>query len=173
MNTCTSLRSYPSEWLKSFILGVHSLYMISMFTNCEIQLDGKNPHLTKLRISEWSTFDRRVKRSSIEPKEILCTGLKSHFVTKYLVDGLVLVHGLSLMECRIPNTNIPRESDHSLNVMTGLYCVLNKILAIYVARQMIQNVLWAEVYYSSPKTQKFHMISRSNLQTQLVKLKLM
>ena len=92
-----------------------------------------------------STFDRRVKRSSIEPKEILCTGLKSHFVTKYLVGGLVLVHGLSLMECRILNTNRPRESDHSLNVMTGLYCILDKILAIYVARQMIQNVLWAEV----------------------------
>ena len=68
---CTSLRSYPSEWLKSSILNVHGLYMISMFTTCEIHLDGKNPHLTKLQISEWSTFDRRVKRSSIDPKEIL------------------------------------------------------------------------------------------------------
>ena len=87
--------------------------------------------------SDPPQFDRRVKRFSIEPKEILCTGLKSYFVTKYLVGGLVLVHGMSLMECRIPNTNIPCESDHWLNVMTGLYCVLNKTLAIYVARQMI------------------------------------
>ena len=57
MFTC-NLRSYPSEWLKCFIL---SLYMISMITNCEIQLDGKNPHFTKLQISQWSTFDHRVK----------------------------------------------------------------------------------------------------------------
>ena len=46
--------------------------MISMITNCEMQLDGRNPHLTKLhRISELSTFDRRVKSSSIDTMEIL------------------------------------------------------------------------------------------------------
>ena len=36
----------------------------------EEEWDGKNPHLTKLQISEWS-LDRRVKYSSIEPEEIL------------------------------------------------------------------------------------------------------
>ena len=54
-----SLRSYPSQWLKCFILGVQCLYMISMITNCEIEIDGKNPHFTKLQISQWSTVDRR------------------------------------------------------------------------------------------------------------------
>ena len=48
-----------------------SMHMISMFANCEIQLDGNNPYLTKLQISEWSTFDCGMKRSRIEPKEIL------------------------------------------------------------------------------------------------------
>ena len=56
--TC-SLRSYPSEWLKCSILGLQCLYMISMITNCEIELDGKDPHFTKLQISQWSTVDRR------------------------------------------------------------------------------------------------------------------
>ena len=72
--------------------------MIYMITKCEIRLGDKNPHSTKPRISEGSAFDRRVKCSSIEPKEKridgqMCTGLKPHFVTKYLVYGQVLVHG--------------------------------------------------------------------------------
>ena len=71
--------------------------------NCEIQLDGKNTYLTKLHISERSNFNCRMKRSSIEPKEILtrwqvdgqiCTDLKMIFVIKYLVDDQVLVHGM-------------------------------------------------------------------------------
>ena len=65
--------------------------------NCEIQLHVKNLHFTKLQISEWSNFDRHMKRSSIEPEEMdgqICTDLKMHFVTKYFVDGQVLVHGM-------------------------------------------------------------------------------
>ena len=70
--------------------------------NYEIQLNGKNPHLTTLQISERSNFNRRMKRSSIKPKEILtrwqvdgqiCTDLKTIFVIKYLVDDQILVHG--------------------------------------------------------------------------------
>ena len=33
--------------------------MISMITNCEMELDGKNPHFTKFQISQSSTVDRR------------------------------------------------------------------------------------------------------------------
>ena len=47
------------------------LCMITMITKCEIQLDDKNQHSTKPRISEGSAFDRRFKCSSIEPKEKL------------------------------------------------------------------------------------------------------
>ena len=47
------------------------IYMNTFATNWEMQLGGKDPHLTKLPISEWSTFNRRVKRSDIDPKEIL------------------------------------------------------------------------------------------------------
>ena len=71
INMCLSLRSCPKQWLIYYILSLHCLHMISIFANCEIQLDGKNPHLTKLHISEWSTFDCGMKRSRIEPKEIL------------------------------------------------------------------------------------------------------
>ena len=44
---------------------------------------------------------------------------------------------------------LPCEGDHSLNVMTGFYCVWNNIFPIYVTLQMILNVLWAELNYSS------------------------
>ena len=58
--TC-SLKSYPSGWQKCSILSLQCLYMIPVITNCKIQLDVINPHFTKLQISQWSTFDRRVQ----------------------------------------------------------------------------------------------------------------
>ena len=39
LSVLTRLKSCPKEWLISFILNLHCLHMISMFTNCEIQLD--------------------------------------------------------------------------------------------------------------------------------------
>ena len=48
-----------------------NLYMISIIPSCEMQLERKNPYLINLQISQWSTFDRRVKHSSIEPKDTL------------------------------------------------------------------------------------------------------
>ena len=65
----------------------------------------------------------------------ICTGLKQHFATKYLVDGLALGHKMNNSE--FPAIILPCESDHSLNVMTGFYCVWNKMFTIYVALQMI------------------------------------
>ena len=47
------------------------VYDLNLITNSEIELEGKSLHLTKLQISERSKSDRHVKRSSIEPKEIL------------------------------------------------------------------------------------------------------
>ena len=62
----TCVQSYPSEWLNSSILSVHCLYMISMFTNCKMQLDGPEPAFDKasdLRVIHlWSsceTFQHR------------------------------------------------------------------------------------------------------------------
>ena len=65
----------------------------------------------------------------------ICTGLKQHFATKYLVDGLALGHRMHNSE--FSAIILPYKSDHSLNVMTGFYCVWNKMLTIYVALQMI------------------------------------
>ena len=56
---------------KYLLFSVCIVCMISVFMNCETQLDGKNPHWTKLQISEWSTFARRVKLPSIKHTEIL------------------------------------------------------------------------------------------------------
>ena len=54
INRCSSLRSYPSEWLNYSILCFQCLYMISMITNCEIQLDNKNPkYLYGLSLIGW------------------------------------------------------------------------------------------------------------------------
>ena len=125
--TCWTLWSFPSEWLKSCVLNSQCLYMISMITNCEIQLDGKNSHLTKLQNSEWSTFDRRVKRPRIESENIhvlFCWWSNMYRfetafcnVTKYLVYHQALVHGMRQSEYR----HFPLwERDHSLNLMTGL-----------------------------------------------------
>ena len=57
----SSPRSHPSEWLKCSILSLQCMHMISMITNWEIQLYGKNLHFTMLQISEWSTFGRHVE----------------------------------------------------------------------------------------------------------------
>ena len=66
--TCLSLRSCPKEWLIYSILSLHCLHMISMLANCEIQLDGKNPHLEKasdLRVIHlwlwYETFQNRAQ----------------------------------------------------------------------------------------------------------------
>ena len=114
-----------------FVMFVYDLHAVSMITNCKIQLNGKNPHLTKPQISEWSTFDRRVKCSIIEPKEKLnrwCTGLKPHFVIKCWFGGQVLHHGMCHSEHQ---QFLPCERDHSLNIMTGFYYVLYNIFIIY------------------------------------------
>ena len=142
------------KWIaKIFYSRCALLYMISMFTNCEIQLGGKNPHLTKFQISEWSTFDRPVKCSSIEPKEILTRWRSNMYRSEISFcpkifswwPGIVSWNVSDGMQNSEYQWFLPCQSDHSLNVMTGLYFVLNKILAIYAARQMMQNVLWAEV----------------------------
>ena len=51
------------KWMAKIcsILSLQCLCMISIITNCEIQLDGKNPPFTKLQISQWSTLDRRAE----------------------------------------------------------------------------------------------------------------
>ena len=55
---------------------------------------------------------------------------------KYLVHGQVLVHGMRLSKYQ---QFLPGERDHSLDIIKGLYCVLNNILTICVkiAFQMI------------------------------------
>ena len=51
----------PKWMAKIFYSQFECLYMISLITNCEIQLNGKNPHLAKLQISDlhliivWNT----------------------------------------------------------------------------------------------------------------------
>ena len=94
--------------------------------NSEIQLDGKSPHLARTQISEWSKCDRRMKHRGKE-KMIrwqidgqIYIDLKMHFVTKYLVDGQVLVHKMRHYEYQLL---LPWERDHSFNIMTGLYIV--------------------------------------------------
>ena len=112
-----------TEIFYSQFVSLSYLYIISRITNCEIQLDGKNPHLTN------------VNHSSIEPRKYyfvdgqICTGLKPHFVTKYLIDGQVLVHRMHHYEYQQFQQC---QRDHSLNVMTGLCHVLNNILTIYI-----------------------------------------
>ena len=85
MFTC-SLRSYPSQWLKCPILGLQCLYMISMITNCEIELDGKKNAFHKASdltmIHRWSS--PVWKRSSIEPNEILTRWWSSMYMAVFL-----------------------------------------------------------------------------------------
>ena len=135
--TCLSLRSCPKKWLISSILSLHCLHMISMLANCEIQLDDKNPHLKKasdLRVIHlWLWYETFQNRAQWNINSLMVKYV--HFATKYLVDGLALGHRMHYSE--FPAIILPCESDHSLNVMTGFYCVWNKILTIYVALQMI------------------------------------
>ena len=49
INTCSSMRSCPSEWLKPYILSLKCLYIISMVTNCV-----KYNQMARTRI--WQNF---------------------------------------------------------------------------------------------------------------------
>ena len=75
--------------------------MISMFTNCELQLDGKNLQLTKLQIYQidpplihlW-TLQHQAQGNINSFDGQIFTRVKPRFVTKYLVDSLILVYGM-------------------------------------------------------------------------------
>ena len=89
--------------------------MISMITNCEIELDGKNPHFTKLQISQRSTVDRRrcgnaQALSSMKYQLVdgqACTDIEQYFVTKKVSwwPGI----GSWIASFRIPIISIMRE----------------------------------------------------------------
>ena len=63
---------------------------------------------------------------------------------------------------------LPCKRDDSLNIMTGLYCVLNNISTICVKfhfKWYNMYVSWAEIWYNSLIMQNFHMISLSRLRS--------
>ena len=76
--------------------------MISMFENCEIQLDGKNPHLTKLQISRvinlWSWYETLQNQAQGNINSLMVKYVqvwnRIFQKKKYLVDGLALGHGM-------------------------------------------------------------------------------
>ena len=118
----------------------------------------------------WSTSASSPRKYQLIDGQI-CTSLKTHFVAKYLVDDQALFHGLRHSEYQ---KCLTCEMDHLLNVMPGLYCVLNNILTIYVKLHAKLYISWAEAWYSSSLiTHTSRMTSRFNFRTQLVKLWLM
>ena len=104
-------------------------YMISMITNCELELDGKNPHFTKLQISQWSTVDRRRcgNARANEPNEILTRWWSSiyRYETAFCHKKNSWWPGIGswVASFRIPIIFITREGLF-VKILTGLYCIL-------------------------------------------------
>ena len=131
-----------------------------MITNCKIQLDGKNPHFTKLQISQWSTFDRvetlqhwaQWNINSLMVKyEQIWNSILSHTKRNSRWPGI----GSWIASFRITIISTTREGLF-VNVLTGFYCILSKILTIYVRYKMYYQII---TWYCRLITQKFHMIS--------------
>ena len=166
----------------------------NMFPMSQFNLDGiptshephgECPHLAKLSIRElWNMARTRIwqtLRSQSVPNLIVVwnavasrpRGNYTAFISKYLVDDQVLVHGMRHDEYQL---FLPWERNHSFNIMTGFYFELDNILTIYLTWHFKWHELsrlWAEAWWSSLKMQKYDMITRSNSRTKFIKLRLM
>ena len=99
-------QSQQQQAFLKIIFALLSRWMQMRFSKF-LHWDGKNPHFTKRQISEWSTFDCGMKRSKIEPKEILTCSWSNMYRSETTFCHKIFSwwSGIGVMECIIPNTN--------------------------------------------------------------------